>query len=199
MPKATADFSTNWTAPRRDGTDGALAEPGPRLTRSERLEPTPQADPTISQSKPPVRRDLLAACGAFLVIRGTPAMAQEPANKPPQLGAVLPVFSDTPDSRLIDLCSRFDKVERQRQGLSFNYKPGTPDYEAEEAIVDRIMDVQDNLLDQMEDHPPQTVAGIRAVARTLCLEDDTALLGEEGITDRFRALILNALVAEGMA
>ena len=65
------------------------------------------------------------------------------------------VQPDTADSRLITLCSRFDRVERQRLGLSFNYKPGTPEYEAENEIIERIMDVQDMLLDQIEDHPPR--------------------------------------------
>ena len=168
MTKATNDLSTFG----KDDADGALAEPRPRLTRSERLEPAPQAELTITQSPPTAaRRDLLTACGAFLAVRGTPAMAIEPARRQgAQLAPPLPVFADTADAALIAACDQAYDLE-VRYNSTFLGPEAIEDDEDRAEVYMPFLEEQKPLLDRIYTTPATTLEGLRALCRLVLIED----------------------------
>ena len=152
--------------------------------------PTPNTPPAAA------RRDLIAVCGAFLAIRGTAAAR---AQEPDTLAHPMPVFAGNADARLIALCARFNDLEAQREALPYDNEPGSPEEAAEQAGWQRCDDGQDELLAEMENNPPTTLAGFRAVAQSLIAWDEGALEGHGGVNDRPRGLILRTLLEERAA
>lgn len=86
-------------------------------------------------------------------------------------GPLTATATPNPDADLIRLCAEFDTLEHQRHGLDYEAYPNTPEEAAFNAAEDRITAGQNALLDAIERHPPATLTGVAALARSILLEE----------------------------
>jgi hypothetical protein len=118
--------------------------------------------PTVAR-RAPTRRQLAGGIAALL---GT-------------AGAATAAPADNPDAELLVLCARLEVVQRRLngkwlQGINTRYvTPGSyiADEEKRENVIVPLYAEADKTFDLIAEHPPATMAGIRAIARCMLLAE----------------------------
>ena len=126
---------------------------------AEHAHTTPALTPHVTEATllRSRRRTLFAAASAVIMGGGITAGAA---------ASVADLVPTNPDAKLIELCERFNAIER-RHYVEFAAWSAAGDEDQADAVMERMSEEHQPLLDRIVEMPPTTLAGATALATTL--------------------------------